>query len=213
MKSIQMLKKMGGLFLLLTLVLALSACVTSNLNNRPGIPTREIAVDRPGVVAGTGPESQDLTRVADKMIRHILDTPVIANATTPPRIVLLPVENNTRFPINKNIFLKLIKARLNSEAHGKVIFLAREEIQNIQAERQLKREGALDDNQSRRTNAPKGADFFLKGSLDGMGQASNAGTSDYILYTFKLIDTETGEEVWENLDQIKKEGLDDVVYR
>jgi len=193
--------------------LFVGACQTTNLNDTPGVPVREIAVDRPGFVAGTGPESQDLNRVADKMLRSILDTPAIATATTPPRVALLPVNNNTRFPINKNIFLKLIKVRLNSEARGRVVFLAREEIENVQAERDLKRQGAVEGDRSRMTRAPKGADYFLTGSLDGMGQASAAGTSDYVLYTFKLIDAETDEEVWEDYDQIKKQGLDDVVYR
>jgi hypothetical protein len=199
--------------LLAGITLLASACTRTNLNDTAGIPVREIAPDRPGVVAGTGPESQDLLRVSDKMLRSILATPAVANATSPPTVVLLPVKSNTRFTINKNIFLKRLKATLNSQARGKVKFLARDEIDSILAERDLKRAGAVEANPERATRAPKGADYFLTGSLDGMGQASGGGTSDYILYTFKLIDAETSEEVWEDMVEIKKEGVDDVVYR
>jgi len=149
----------------------------------------------------------------DKTLRSILGTPAIARATTPPRIALLPVSNNTRFPVNSNIFLSLLKARLNSEAPGKVIFLSRDKIEAVQAERELKRQGAVEGNPSRMTRAPKGADFFLTASFDGMSQASAGATSDYILYTYKLIDTETDEEVFEEYEQIKKEGMDNVIYR
>ena len=61
-------------------------------------------------------ESQDLVMVADKMARSILGIPQIANAPTPPTIVLEPVDNQTRFPINKEIFLTRIRAQLNSKA-------------------------------------------------------------------------------------------------
>jgi PBP1b-binding outer membrane lipoprotein LpoB len=56
-------------------------------------------------------------------------------------------------------------------------------------------------------------DYFLIGELIGLSQASSSGRSDYILYTFRLIDAETGLEGWENFDEIKKEGLEDAAYR
>ena len=96
--------------------LIFGGCSGPGPGNRPGRPVTRISPSRPGEVAGLGIESQDLQEVADKMLRSILDTPVIAGAEKPPTVVLLPVENNTRFPINKDIFLSLIKARLNRYA-------------------------------------------------------------------------------------------------
>jgi hypothetical protein len=147
------------------------------------------------------------------MLRSILDTPVIAEAERVPTVVLLPVENNTRFPINKDIFLSLIKVRLNSEARGKVRFLARDEMEAIKKERELKRSGEYDYDPTKRSAKLLGGDYFLTGKLEGMSQRGPEGASDYVLYTFRLIDAETTEEVWEDYAQIKKEGLDDVVYR
>jgi PBP1b-binding outer membrane lipoprotein LpoB len=193
--------------------LILAGCSGPGPGNRPGRPVTRISASRPGEVAGLGIESQDLQEVADKMLRSILDTPVIAGAEKPPRVVLLPVENNTRFPINKDIFLSLIKARLNSEAKGKVRFLARDEMEAIKKERELKRSGEYDYDPTKEAAKLLGGDYFLTGKLEGMSQRGAEGGSDYVLYTFRLIDAETTEEVWEDYAQIKKEGLDDVVYR
>ena len=200
----------GGL-LFCSLILA--GCSGPGPGNRPGRPVARISPSRPGEVAGLGIESQDLQEVADKMLRSILDTPVIAGAEKPPTVVLLPVENNTRFPINKDIFLSLIKARLNSEAKGKVRFLARDEMEAIKKERELKRSGEYDYDATKQAAKLLGGDYFLTGKLEGMSHSGPEGGSDYVLYTFRLIDAETTEEVWEDYAQIKKEGLDDVVYR
>jgi len=190
-----------------------SGCSGPGPGNRPGRPVTRMDPSRPGEVAGLGIESQDLGEVADKMLRSILDTPVIAEAEVAPTVVLLPVENNTRFPVNKDIFLSLIKARLNSEAKGKVRFLAREEMEAIKQEREMKRSGEYDYDPTKQAAKLRGGDYFLTGRLEGMSHRGTAGASDYVLYTFKLIDAETSEEVWEDYAEMKKEGLDDVVYR
>ena len=78
----------------------LPGCASSGVKNPSGVGVTEMKADERGFVAGTGVESQDLVAVTDKMARGILGVPSIASATTPPRIVLDPVQNETRFPIN-----------------------------------------------------------------------------------------------------------------
>ena len=137
-------------------------------------------------------------RVTDKMARSILGIPQIANAQGTPRIVLDPVKNETRFPINKDIFLTRIRAQLNSKAAGKVMFLARDRMEALEQERNLKRAGAGHRQLPTRTVVEfKGADFFLTGTLQGITTRTSAGTSDYILYAFQLIDARTSDIVWE----------------
>jgi hypothetical protein len=97
--------------------------------------------DERGFVAGTGIESQDLVTVTDKMARSILGIPEIANAQGTPRIVLEPVDNQSRFTINKEIFLTRIRTQLNSKAAGKVRFLSRENMKTLERERDLKQQG------------------------------------------------------------------------
>lgn len=169
--------------------------------------------DEQGFVAGTGVESQDLVAVTDKMARSILEIPQIGAAPTPPTVVLEPVENQTRFPINKDIFLTRIRAQLNSKARGKVVFLARNQMAALEKERNLKREGQVTSSADASVQEFKGADYFLTGTLQGMSTRTTAGTSDYILYDFHLVDARTSAILWEDSAEIKKQGLQDAAYR
>jgi hypothetical protein len=193
--------------------LLLTGCASSGVKNPSGVPVTEMRPDERGFVAGTGVESQDLVAVTDKMARSILNTPQIANTQGTPRIVLDPVVNDTRFPINKDIFLSRIRAQLNSKSQGKVLFLARDRMQTLEKERQLKQAGQVTSSSDPNVVEFKGADFFLTGKLEGLTTRTKAGTSDYVLYTFQLIDARTSDIIWEDSAEIKKQGLEDAAYR
>ncbi len=195
-------------------IAALAAgCASSGVQNPAGVPVTHMTADEQGFVAGTGMESQDLVMVADKMARSILKIPQIANAPTPPTVVLEPVDNQTRFPINKEIFLTRIRAQLNSKAFGKVQFLARKDMEALEKERNRKREGQVTASADPSLQEFKGADYFLTGTLQGLSTRTKAGTSDYILYDFHLIDARTSVIVWEDSAEMKKQGLEDAAYR
>jgi PBP1b-binding outer membrane lipoprotein LpoB len=193
----------------------LAGCETAQgVKNPSGVAVTEMRPDERGFVAGTGVESQDLVSVTDKMARSILAIPQIARALNEPSVVLEPVTNNTRFPINKDIFLTRIRSQLNSKAMGRVSFLDRAMMKTLERERALKQSGQV--TASANPNGPSefgGADYFLTGQLDGIATRTSQGTSDYILYTFRLTDARTSRIVWEDSAEIKKQGLEDAAYR
>jgi PBP1b-binding outer membrane lipoprotein LpoB len=191
----------------------ISGCASTGVKNPSGTPVTEMRPDERGFVVGTGVESQDLVMVTDKMARSILTVPQVVNAQGVPRVVLDPVINETRFPINKDIFLSRIRAELNTKARGKVIFLARERMAALEREKQMKQSGQVTASADPNVVEFKGADFFLTGKLQGMSTRTKAGTSDYVLYTFQLVDARTSDIVWEDSAEIKKQGLEDAVYR
>jgi penicillin-binding protein activator len=191
----------------------LSGCASSGVKNPSGVPVTEMRADERGFVAGTGIESQDLVRVSDKMARSMLKIPQIANAQGVPCVVLEPVVNETRFPINKDIFLQRIQSELLKDAGGKVTFLARDRMQALERERAMKQAGQVTASADPNVVEFKGADFFLTGKLSGMTGSTSAGRSDYILYTFELIDARTSAIVWGDSDEIKKQGQGDAAYR
>lgn len=201
------------LLLPLTAAVLAAGCASSGVKNPSGVPVTRMNADEQGFVAGTGIESQDLVAVTDKMARSILGIAPIAHATTPPIVVLDPVNNETRFPINKEMFLTRIRTQLNSKSAGKVTFLARDRMAALEKERNLKREGAVTSSSDPNVQEFKGADYFLTGSLQGLSTRTSAGTSDYILYAFQLIDARTSAIVWEDSAEIKKQGLEDAAYR
>lgn len=207
------MKTITKLFLPLTTAALVAGCASSGVKNPSGVPVTRMNADEQGFVAGTGVESQDLVAVTDKMSRSILGIPQIANAATPPIIVLDPVENKTRFPINKDIFITRIRTQLNSKSAGKVTFLARDRMAALEKERNLKREGAVTATSDPAKQEFLGANFFLTGSLQGLSTRTSKGTSDYILYDFHLIDARTSAIVWEDNAEIKKQGLEDAAYR
>jgi penicillin-binding protein activator len=207
------IEKYGALALMVAAAGWLAGCAASGVKNPNGVPVTEMRPDERGFVAGTGIESQDIVAVTDKMARSILAVPQIANAQGTPCVVLDPVKNETRFPINKDIFLTRIRVQLNSKAAGKVSFLARDRMEALQKEQELKRAGQVTASADPNAVEFKGADFFLTGSLLGSTTSSAAGRSDYILYAFQLIDARTSVIVWEDSAEIKKQGLEDASYR
>lgn len=191
----------------------LSACATRGVKNPDGVPVTEMGADERGFVAGTGIESQDLVTVTDRMTRSILGIPEIARAEVAPRVVLDSVVNDTRFPINKDIFTDRIRIGLNRQAMGRVRFLARDRMATLERERELKQTGQVTASADPNVTEFRGADYFLTGKLSGLTTRTSAGTSDYVLYSFQLIDARTSEIVWEDAAEIKKQGLEDAAYR
>lgn len=200
-------------FAALALAGIVSGCSSAGVKNPSGVGVTEMRPEDRGFVAGTGVESQDLVRVADKMARSIVGIPQIANAATPPIVVLDPVINETRFPINKDIFLTRIRTELNTKVAGKVTFLARDRMAALEKERNLKREGSVTASSDPMVQEFRGANYFLTGTLQGLSTRTTKGTSDYILYAFQLIDVRTSAIVWEDSEEIKKQGLEDAAYR
>ena len=190
-----------------------SGCASTGVRNPSGVPVTEMKADERGFVAGTGIESQDLVAVTEKMFRSILAIPQIANARGTPRIVTDPVVNETRFPINQDIFLTRIRTQLNSKAAGKMLFLARDRMKTLEHENELKRSGQVTSTSDPNVVEFKGADYFLTGKLSGLTTRTRAGTSDYVLYSFQLIDARTSDIIWEDAAEIKKQGLEDAAYR
>jgi penicillin-binding protein activator len=191
----------------------LTGCASTGVRNPSGVPVTEMRADERGFVAGTGVESQDLVAVTDKMARSILSTPEIARAEGIPRIVIDPVRNDTRFPINKDLFTTRIRAELNSKASGRVRFLARDRMATLEREREMKQAGQVTASTDPNIVEFRGADFFLTGQLQSLTTRTSRGVSDYILYTFQLIDARTSDIIWEDSAEVKKQGLEDAAYR
>ena len=207
------LKRATFYFGTIALAATITGCASSGVKNPSGTGVTRVNPDEQGFVAGTGVESQDLVQVTDKMARSIIEIPAIGAAATPPRVVLEPVENQTRFPVNKDIFLTRLRAQLNSKARGKVVFLARAQMATLEAERNRKRLGQVTASSDPNVQEFQGADYLLTGSLSGMSTRTGAGTSDYVLYSFQLIDARTSAIIWEDMAEMKKQGLQDAAYR
>lgn len=194
-----------SVLLLILLSLGLTSCTTVPVSH-----SRTILPDNDDNLGGTGIESTDILTVARKMALSILEVPEIMRANGVPRIALLPVKNNTRFIINKDIFTQKIRIELNKNVNGKVRFLARDRMDDILKERQAKRNDLVT---ASKEGDLLGVDFYLTGELTGLSKAANSNRSDYTLMSFQLIDTETSDIIWEDSYEIKRVGEAGVAYQ
>jgi PBP1b-binding outer membrane lipoprotein LpoB len=169
-----------------------------------------VNADEPDSLGGTGIDSQDVRTVAQEMSRDLLSAPAIANAQGKPIIALLPTKNETRFRVDTDIITQQMRDNLIQFAGDKATFVDRERMAAIKAERAAKRAGEVSSSGEKMVS---GADFFLTGTLKSISKSAGGAVSDYIYYSFELIDTESSNVVWAKGYDVKKVGKHGVLYR
>ncbi|MEI6791562.1 MAG: hypothetical protein WCK42_10315 [Myxococcaceae bacterium] len=192
--------------IILLLLLSLSACKYSTLPNK----TKILDSSQDDNLGGTGTDSTDIRTMAERMAREIAGINWPKEGVT-PRVALLPLYNQTRFRIDPKLLQnKLVKDLINF-SQGRVSYLARDSEQAVMAERAKKRAGMYD--QGKSTAAMAGADYLLKGEMRSLSKASKEGVSDYIVYSFQLIDSESGVILWMGDYETKKMSQTGVIYQ
>ena len=167
-----------------------------------------VATDEPFSDVETS--SKDLSVVAEKMTKSMLQLPQINQATTPVRIAFADVKNETNEIINKNIFIEKMRTLLLKNARGRMVFLDREISEEIARERSDKRSGEVTSN---RIGTKSGADYFLTGKLASIDKVSGKTRSNYTRYSFRLTDAETTDILWEDDYEVKKVGSSGIYDR
>lgn len=200
----------------LPVALLASGCM-SPVNDAPGRPTAYVAPDSPGPVQGVGMESQDVISMSDRMARDLLSAPIIANRGTPPRIIIDSqyFRNEGSNRIDKNLITDRLRVELNRAAAGRLVFVGRENVDAVAAERELKEQGVTDGGTLRPTAGTAGADFRLTGRIATADEIDprTGMTERWTQITFELIDLEYGTIAWSNLYDFAKAAQDDIIYR
>ncbi len=206
-----------GVVAVCALALAAAACTPSTgVVNAPGTPTAYQDVESPGLVRGTGIESQDIQSMVDKMVRHMLANPHLGRADTAPRVIVDATyfENQSSQRLNKNILVDQLATSLQIAANGRILFVGREYADMVEKERELKREGVTDTGTTGLTRAVAGVDYRLAGRISSLDARTADGVMErYMNIVFRMIDLESGIVVWTNQYGFKKAGQDDVIYR
>lgn len=199
-------------------VCLIAGCATTGVNNTAGRPTvYEDVRSSSSAVQGVGIESQDIVAMTDRMMRDMLANQLLAGRMPPPRIILDAAyfTNESSSRINKNMITDRLRIELQRAAQGRLLFVGREHVGMVEAERQLKRDGLTDGGTIRKTQATAGADYRLVGritSADALDPSSGT-VSRYQQITFEMLDLEYGTIVWAGMYEFKKTAQDDIVYR
>lgn len=207
--------------LMLGVTWGLVACGGSS-NHRPvdnvaGRPTTYVDPGSRGLVSGVGVESQDILSMTEQMMRSIISSGILNNRNRPPRIIMDAAffENQSSQPINKNLIVDRLRTGLIRASQGRMMFVARQNIAMVEKERQLKRDGQVDQGTAGMTQATAGGDYRLTGSiksLDARDRYTGA-IQRYSQITFELIDLEYGTIVWADDFEFSKFAQDDAIYR
>lgn len=187
----------------LTLVF-LAGCARSHMRVDPDVDDG---------VGGGGTESQDVRTMADQMSRDLLaQAPLDASHGT-PSLYVVGLDNNASHPIDKRMVVEMIRTRLVQHGRDRVRVLNRDAstLQEVQAERLAKREGAVEGSQKK---ALLGSDYVLTGTVRTISKRGRDGmSSDYWVYSFVLVDLESSEQIWANEYDFKWAGNRPAVYR
>jgi len=153
----------------------------------------------------------EVLEIVNYMMPRMMVNPYVMQAisssqgdlTRVPRVVVLPVKNNTRFTLNRGVFMNRFRSELNKQAGGKLLFLARENMPELEAE--------MDLIGSRTVTT---ADFFLTGTIDGLtSRGASGGSKESYLYSFRLIDVKTQGIIWEDNYTVSKVAVERLINR
>jgi PBP1b-binding outer membrane lipoprotein LpoB len=191
-----------------------AACATPP--NEGGMRTVQYDPSMPGPIQGVGIEGQDIVVMASQMTQDLLATPPIA--TRPGAHVIVDAayfHNESAQRINPNIFTDNLRVNLQKAAAGRIRFVSRESFDMVDAERDMKRDGVLDQGTLTPVKAQMGADYRLRGRITSTEQIQPqyGVIQRYNQVTFEMIDLETSEIVWTGMYNFARAGADDVIYR
>ncbi len=192
---------MTRLFLTVAVVVVLAMGCSSSVYVNP---------DEPDSLGGTGIDSQDVRTVAETMSRDLVGTSALAGASVKPRIALLPTINESRFRVDTDIITLQMRDFLNQYAGDKATFVNRERMAAIEAERNAKRTGAVSSSGEKMLS---GVEYFLTGTIKSLSKSDKGVRSDYLYYSFELIDAESSDVVWSKGYDIKKVDKRSPLYR
>jgi len=195
--------------------LALAAC--SRVDNSAGTPTTYVDPSSAGPVRGVGIESQDIISMTDQMMRDMLTEPRLANAATPPHVIVDSeyFQNESSSRLNKNSITDRLRVSLNRASQGRMTFVGRNYADMVAKERDLKRQGIVDKATLPGARAQKGGDYRLGGRITSLDSRDpRTGTMQrYNQIIFEMVDLETAEIIWSGIYEFAKSAQDDIIYR
>jgi PBP1b-binding outer membrane lipoprotein LpoB len=114
--------KLGVISCVLGLLLINGGCATPSVGSLSS--TRVLQPDQEDDMGGTFLESSDIRTIASRMTPEILSVPEIVERSSITRIAIAPIRNNTRFIVDKDIFMRRLRIELNRVASGRIRFFS-----------------------------------------------------------------------------------------
>jgi len=145
--------------------------------------------------------SKDFRSVCFQMAQSLIRLPQIQRAANPPTLAFTEVVNASDELFSADDLLYKIRTELVKNCGGKIVFLDRDNIDQIRNERRDKDLGRVTASGA----APVyGADYFMSGRVESIRRSRGRTQTQYMRLSVRLTDASSSAIIWEDDYELKK---------
>lgn len=144
----------------------------------------------------------DMQKTVASLVASMIAHPVIANAKTPPVVMVTQLQNKTSEHIDTQSVMDMVRVELMKT--GKVSFIDKEARQDISDEYNYQNSGMVESTTKKGPGGQVGADFIVNGRLDSIVQEVGKDKTVYYKITLNLTNIKTSVVNWTDQKQIRK---------
>lgn len=144
----------------------------------------------------------DMQKAVKDMVASLTSHQVIANAKTPPVVMVTGLQNKTSEHIDTQSVMDMIRVELMRS--GRVAFIDKEARQDIADEYNYQNSGMVSDETKKGPGGQIGADFIINGRLDSIVQEVGKDKTVYYKLTLNLTNLKSSMISWTDNKEIRK---------
>jgi uncharacterized protein (TIGR02722 family) len=144
----------------------------------------------------------DMQKTVKDMVTSMVAHPIIANAKTPPVIIVTQLQNKTSEHIDTQSVMDMVRVELTNT--GKVAFIDKEAREDISSEYNYQNSGMVGEETKKGPGGQVGADFIVNGRVDSIVQEVGKDKTVYYKITLNLTNLKTSVINWTDHKQIRK---------
>lgn len=144
----------------------------------------------------------DMQKAVADLVASMMKQPTIANAKTPPVVMVTGLQNKTSEHIDTQNIMDMVRVELMRT--GRVSFVDKEARQDIADEYNYQNSGMVDDTSKKGPGGQTGADFIVNGRLDSIVQEVGKDKTVYYKLTLNMTNLKTSVMSWSDYKQIRK---------
>lgn len=144
----------------------------------------------------------DMQKAVKDMVASLTSHQVIANAKTPPVVMVTGLQNKTSEHIDTQSVMDMIRVELMRS--GKVAFIDKEARQDISDEYNYQNSGMVSEETKKGPGGQIGADFIINGRLDSIVQEVGKDKTVYYKLTLNLTNLKSSMISWTDNKEIRK---------
>lgn len=145
----------------------------------------------------------DMQNAVKDLVSSLVNHPSIANAKTPPVVMVTQLQNKTSEHIDTQSIMDMFRVELMNS--GRVEFIDKEARQDIKDEYDYQNSGVVSDETKKGPGGQIGADFIVNGRMDSIVQEVGKDKTVYYKMTMNLTNLKTSKMVWSNYKQMRKQ--------